>query len=139
MIGDAARGRRKARVRGGLGPALVLALVLLVVLGLAGDGYGTAVRVGIPAHREVSAGLARTPPMGWNSWNLRGAAVSAADIRAAADALVRTGMRDAGYRYVTIDDGWMTSARDGHGALVADPDRFSGGIAALARYVHDRG
>ncbi|MCM3883256.1 glycoside hydrolase family 27 protein [Frankia sp. R82] len=138
MIDDGAGERRRARVRGGLGSALVLVL-LLVVLGLGGDGYGTAVRVGIPAHREVSARLARTPPMGWNSWNLRGAAVSAADIRAAADALVRTGMRNAGYRYVTIDDGWMTTARDEHGALVADPDRFPEGIAALARYVHGRG
>src|SRR6185437_4554043 len=49
---------------------------------------------------------AATPPMGWNSWNFFADKVSDADVRAAADALVSSGMRDAGYVYVNIDDGW---------------------------------
>ncbi|MCK9875898.1 glycoside hydrolase family 27 protein [Frankia sp. Ag45/Mut15] len=142
MIDDAARVRRPAWVRTRFGlslSALLTVLVLGGLCGLGGDAPDVSVGVGIPAHREVSAGLARTPPMGWNSWNLRGAAVSAVDIRAAADALVVTGMRGAGYRYVTVDDGWMLPTRDEHGTLIADPGRFPGGIAALARYVHARG
>src|ERR1700722_8335569 len=59
------------------------------------------------ASRPTLAQLATTPPMGWNSWNHFGAKVSDADIRAAADALVATGMRDSGYVYVNIDDGWQ--------------------------------
>lgn len=126
---------REARVLGALG----VLLCCLVILCLGGDAGGVPVGVGIPANRAVSAGLARTPPLGWNSWNARGADVSAADVRAAADAMVSSGMRAAGYRYVIIDDGWVAPARDGGGNLVANPARFPEGIAALARYVHARG
>src|SRR5690349_10122827 len=55
--------------------------------------------------------LARTPPMGWNSWNHFGCDVSAQLIRETADAMVASGMKDAGYRYVVIDDCWQV-ARD---------------------------
>ena len=55
------------------------------------------------------------------------------------DALVSSGMRDAGYRYVNLDAGWAAPTRDADGNLRADPDRFPGGIAAVARYAHDRG
>ncbi|MDX6459097.1 MAG: alpha-galactosidase, partial [Acidobacteriaceae bacterium] len=51
-----------------------------------------------------SATLAATPPMGWNSWNLFAGKVNDADVRAAADAMVSSGMKDAGYIYVNIDD-----------------------------------
>jgi alpha-galactosidase len=57
-----------------------------------------------PAVLAQSSGLAPTPPMGWNSWNHFAAKVNDADVRAAADAMVATGMRDAGYIYVNIDD-----------------------------------
>ncbi|MBY8861276.1 glycoside hydrolase family 27 protein [Nocardia sp. CA2R105] len=78
------------------------------------------------------------PPMGWNSWN-SGIPLTEVDIRATIDALVSSGMRDAGYRYVNLDAGWAAAARDAAGDLVADPQRFPSGIAALARYAHDRG
>jgi alpha-galactosidase len=52
--------------------------------------------------------LALTPPMGWNSWNCFASAVTAADVRAAADAFVRTGLIDHGWTYINIDDYWMT-------------------------------
>ena len=83
-------------------------------------------------------GLARTPPMGWNSWNHFGCDVSARLIRETADAMVASGMRDAGYRYVVIDDCWQV-ARDPQGRLVADSARFPDGIKALADYVHAQG
>src|SRR5712691_3565878 len=83
-------------------------------------------------------GLARTPPMGWNSWNHFGCDVSARLIRETADAMVASGMRDAGYRYVVIDDCWQV-ARDRQGRLVADSARFPGGMKPLADYVHSKG
>ncbi|ONH61617.1 hypothetical protein CcI49_05245 [Frankia sp. CcI49] len=119
--------------------ALVIALLSLIVL-IGGDtGGGTQVIIEGPVNRQVSAGLARTPPMGWNSWNALGAAATEQDIRAAADALVNSGMRAAGYRYVIIDDGWQAPARTAGGRLAADPQRFPTGIAALADHVHARG
>ena len=82
--------------------------------------------------------LARTPPMGWNSWNHFGCDVSESLIRATADAMVESGMRDAGYTYVNIDDCWH-GARDSLGFIQPDPARFPSGMKALADYVHARG
>ncbi|MEP6573030.1 MAG: glycoside hydrolase family 27 protein [Gemmatimonadota bacterium] len=81
--------------------------------------------------------LARTPPMGWNSWNHFGCDVSEKLIEETADAMVANGLRDAGYRFLVIDDCWEVG-RDGAGALVADSVRFPHGIRALADYVHSR-
>lgn len=83
-------------------------------------------------------GLALTPPMGWNSWNKFGCNVSETLIRGAADALVASGMKDAGYEYVVVDDCWQVS-RDATGRIVADPERFPSGMKALADYVHAKG
>ena len=88
---------------------------------------------------RLSDGLAPTPPMGWNSWNRFGVKVDEALVLETAEALVATGMRDVGYRYLVIDDGWMAPERDGDGDLVADPAKFPRGIAALARRVHGLG
>jgi alpha-galactosidase len=84
------------------------------------------------------AGLARTPPMGWNSWNKFACDVSERLIRETADAMVASGMRDAGYQFVVIDDCWQVS-RDSAGTIVADPERFPSGMKALADYVHSKG
>jgi alpha-galactosidase len=83
-------------------------------------------------------GLALTPPMGWNSWNKFACNNNEQTVRATADALVASGMRDAGYQYVVIDDCWQTS-RDADGFIVADAQKFPSGIKALADYVHSRG
>jgi alpha-galactosidase len=88
---------------------------------------------------HLSDGLAPTPPMGWNSWNRFGAKIDETLIRETAEAMVAGGMRDAGYRYVVIDDGWMAPERDPRGDLVADPGKFPSGIAALAEHVHALG
>lgn len=84
-------------------------------------------------------GLARTPPMGWNGWYAFGCDIHESTIRAMADSLVRTGLRDAGYTYVNVDDCWMDGARGPDGSLRANPKRFPSGIPALADYVHARG
>jgi alpha-galactosidase len=83
-------------------------------------------------------GLALTPPMGWNSWNKFGCNVSEKLIKGAADALVASGMRDAGYQYVVIDDCWQVK-RDAAGKIVADPERFPSGMKALATAIHEKG
>jgi alpha-galactosidase len=90
-----------------------------------------------PAVR-LDNGLARTPPMGWNSWNHFACDVSSTLIREIADAMAANGMRDAGYQYVVIDDCWQV-ARDRAGRLVADSARFPEGMKALADYVHSKG
>src|SRR5215213_3758865 len=95
-------------------------------------------RFNSPAARARDSGVARTPPMGWNSWNHFGCDVSEQLIRNTADALVASGMRDAGYQYVVIDDCWQVG-RDAQGTIVADWKRFPSGMAALAEYIHARG
>jgi alpha-galactosidase len=81
--------------------------------------------------------IAPTPPMGWNSWNKFGCNVSDKLIREIADAVVTSGMKDAGYQFVNIDDCWQVR-RDASGAIVPDPERFAPGIKALADYVHSK-
>jgi alpha-galactosidase len=87
----------------------------------------------------TDAGLARTPPMGWNSWNGYSCTVTESHIREAADALVETGSSEAGYEYVVVDDCWMAEETGPDGQLRAHPERFPSGMAQLADYVHDRG
>ena len=82
--------------------------------------------------------LAPTPPMGWNSWNKFGCNVSEDLIRQMADAMVKSGMKDAGYQYIVIDDCWQVE-RDPSGNIVPDAKNFPSGIKALADYVHSRG
>jgi len=83
-------------------------------------------------------GLAKTPPMGWNSWNKFGCNVSEKLIKEMADAMVTSGMRDAGYVYLVIDDCWQID-RDAQGNILPDPQRFPSGMKALADYVHSKG
>jgi alpha-galactosidase len=88
--------------------------------------------------RALDNGLARTPPMGWNSWNKFACNVSEDLIKQAANAMVSSGMKDAGYRYVVIDDCWQVD-RDAQGNIVADAKRFPSGMQALADYMHAKG
>ena len=83
--------------------------------------------------------LALTPPMGWNSWNAFEADIDEQKIRQIADAIVDSGMRDAGYAYLVLDDGWMAGSRDGDGNLVADPNKFPSGMKAIGDYIHSKG
>ena len=84
-------------------------------------------------------GLARTPPMGWNSWNKFACkGLNEKVVRETADAMVSNGMKDAGYQFVILDDCWQTG-RDANGNIVADAERFPSGIKALADYIHGKG
>jgi alpha-galactosidase len=97
----------------------------------------TAAPADVPPVAAVpSNGLARTPPMGWNSWNHFAGRITAADVRAMADTMVSTGMRDAGYVYVNIDDTWE-GERSPSGEIQSNA-KF-GDMKALADYVHARG
>jgi len=90
------------------------------------------------AQAQKFAGLALTPPMGWNSWNKFAANIDEDLIHATADAMATNGMKDAGYVYVNIDDCWH-GTRDAQGFIRPDPERFPSGIKALADYVHSKG
>src|SRR6202453_2763031 len=85
-----------------------------------------------------SANLALTPPMGWNSWNKFACNVNEQMIESMADAMVKSGMKDAGYQYVNIDDCWQVN-RDAQGNIVADPQRFPHGMKAVSDYIHSLG
>ncbi|HEY4740179.1 MAG TPA: glycoside hydrolase family 27 protein [Candidatus Acidoferrales bacterium] len=82
--------------------------------------------------------VAQTPPMGWNSWNRFACDVNESLVKSIADAIATSGLKDAGYQYVVIDDCWQIK-RDAAGNIVADPDRFPSGIKSLADYVHLKG
>lgn len=85
-------------------------------------------------------GLALTPPMGWNSWNTFQTNINDSLIRGIADVMVSSGMKDAGYQYIVLDDGWMAMERDrGTGNLVPDPKKFPYGMKSLIDYVHSKG
>ena len=88
--------------------------------------------------RALQNGLALTPPMGWNSWNKFGCKIDEKAVREIADAMVASGMRDAGYQYIVIDDCWQID-RDSKGNIVVDGKAFPSGIRVLADYVHSKG
>ncbi|MEO7278249.1 MAG: glycoside hydrolase family 27 protein [Sphingomicrobium sp.] len=111
--------------------------VLIVVL-LGGLGAPASAQTTQEVVNKAPNGLALTPPMGWNSWNKFACNVNEQIVRDTADAIVASGMRDAGYQYVVIDDCWH-GQRDSNGAITADAQRFPSGIRALADFVHARG
>uniref|UniRef100_A0A8C7LGW4 Alpha-galactosidase n=1 Tax=Oncorhynchus mykiss TaxID=8022 RepID=A0A8C7LGW4_ONCMY len=101
------------------------------------------------ATSALDNGLMRTPPMGWMSWerfrcnidceNDPKNCISENLFRDMADRLAEDGWKEMGYDHVMIDDCWSSMLRDKDGRLQPDPQRFPGGIAKLARYLHDRG
>jgi len=101
-----------------------------------GEGAMPA-RIAPPApHKVRDNGLARTPPMGWNSWNKFAGRIDDATVRSIADAMASNGMKEAGYLYINIDDTWE-GGRDAKGNILTNkkfPD-----MKALADYVHSKG
>ena len=83
--------------------------------------------------------VVRTPPMGWNTWNTFGLQINEQLILDSARVLISSGLRDAGYEYIVMDDGWSLPQRDENGRLVPDPQKFPRGIAALADDLHAMG
>jgi alpha-galactosidase len=92
-----------------------------------------------PAASSSDSAVAATPPMGWNDWYSFGCNLNEKLVEQTADAMVSSGMRDAGYKYVNLDDCWLSHSRDANGNLQADPAKFPDGIKAVADYVHARG
>ncbi|KAF5828409.1 glycoside hydrolase superfamily [Dunaliella salina] len=86
----------------------------------------------------INNGVGRTPAMGWNSWNRFRCEIDEQLIKEVADVMVSSGLRDAGYKYVNIDDCWQWR-RDASGSIVPDSRRFPSGMKALADYVHSKG
>ncbi len=105
-------------------------------LSLAALALASLAAVTANAQQSASSQIAPTPPMGWNSWNYFAEKVTDKDIRASADQIVSTGMKDAGYIYVNIDDTWE-GKRDASGLLHTN-DKFPD-MKALADYVHSKG
>ena len=122
-----------------------LLMVFFVVPGrFSAQGYSASQNSGRLPHPEAAQGsfnngLAMTPPMGWSSWDNYRLVVNEGDIRKAADAMVATGLKDAGYEYVDIDSGWFFNKRDAEGDMVPDQQRFPSGMKALADYIHSKG
>jgi alpha-galactosidase len=96
--------------------------------------------IAIDANAQKWEGLALTPPMGWNSWNTFQGNINEKLVMETADAMVSSGMRDAGYVYLVLDDAWMAKERDPKtGDLVPDPVKFPHGMKYVADYVHSKG
>jgi alpha-galactosidase len=129
LVGDVVNGELHAVLRG--------RRTVVAKPAVAGDDLPTVSYIEPPAlHKVPSNGLAKTPPMGWNSWNLFAGRIDDKTVRTMADAMVSSGMRDAGYVYVNIDDTWE-GVRDAQGNLQSNhkfPD-----MKALADYVHSKG
>jgi hypothetical protein len=115
--------------------AIVLALSAVVLSGPA-VGLGAVNQVDVPP-----------PPMGWSSWNSFSNTVDSAIIQAQAKAMISTGLHQAGYRYINIDEGWWLGERDKNGNIVVDPKAWpaiaageqAGDMANIVRYIHGLG
>lgn len=83
--------------------------------------------------------IRNTPPMGWNTWNTFAENISEQLVRESAEAMVSTGLKDAGYEYVVIDDCWAEKTRDAGGRLREDRTKFPSGLKDLCKYVHSLG
>ena len=92
----------------------------------------------VPLTQEQFEALAQTPPMGWNSWNKFNQNVSEKLLMDTADAMVASGMKDAGYEYIVVDDCWQVD-RDADGNIVCDPVNFPHGMKYVADYIHSKG
>ena len=88
--------------------------------------------------QEVFESLAQTPPMGWNSWNTFRLNINEDLVREVAGIFIEKGLKDAGYEYIVIDDGWQIG-RDENGNIIASAEKFPSGIKALADDIHSRG
>lgn len=96
-------------------------------------------QVHIDEKEMYSNGVALTPPMGWSSWNTFRNSIDENLIKDTADALVKTGLKDAGYVYVNLDDCWQSSLRTADGKLQGDLTRFPRGIKPLIEEINEKG
>ena len=116
-------------------PALLLAIVVAALCGSqSARSQGAAVDV-------------PPPPMGWSSWNSFSNTVDSTVIMAQAKAMISTGLHQAGYQYINIDEGWWLGERDKEGNIVVDPKAWpviaageqAGDMANIVRFIHGQG
>lgn len=88
--------------------------------------------------KAEESNLAKTPPMGFMSWNFFGDNINENDLKTMADAMLANGLVELGYNYIFIDDGWQ-GGRDSKNNIIADPQKFPSGMKSLAEYLHKRG
>ena len=109
-----------------------------------GGGGGGAGRVGTTGGAGAGGAMGGNngsgPPMGWASWNSFAAKINYTVIKGQADAMVSSGLKDAGYQYVNIDEGWWQGTRDSSGNITVDTTTdWPGGMQAIATYIHGLG
>jgi hypothetical protein len=92
-----------------------------------------------PVAYALASKVLQTPPIGWSSWNAHGNRIDESTIKAATDAVVKSGMKKAGYQYVNTDEGWWSGTRDANGNITIDTSKWPGGMQALASYIHSKG
>jgi alpha-galactosidase len=92
-----------------------------------------------PSAYALANGQEMTPLMGWSSWNAHFANINESVIEAAANALVSSGMKAAGYQYVDIDEGWWSGTRDSNGNITVSASQWPDGMAGVASYIHSKG
>lgn len=98
-----------------------------------------SIAMSVRADNPPKPRLADTPPMGWNSWEAFRREFDEDSLKAEADAMVSSGLRDAGYNIFVIDGGWKPGSRGPGNVLIEDPKKFPHGMKALADYVHSKG
>ena len=99
---------------------------------------GMLALLALPLKAQKWEHLADTPQMGWSTWNKFQGNISEDIIKGIADAMVESGLSDAGYTYINIDDCWH-GQRDENGFIQADPAKFPNGMKAVADYLHAKG
>ena len=114
--------------------------VALAITGTALVSANTAASpTAVGAVSPAATAVVTTPPMGWASWNSFAAQINDNVIKQQADAMAASGLKDAGYQYVNIDEGWWQGTRDSAGNITVDPNDWPGGMQAIADYIHSKG
>ena len=87
---------------------------------------------------SLDNGLGLTPQMGWNTWNKFWCGINETLIHDSIDALINSGLFEAGYNYINLDDCWQ-KYRGEDGYIIPDNDTFPHGIEPLVEYAHSKG
>ena len=118
----------------------IFGVILLSLISLTGKAQAIPEEESLHAFEKLNNGLAKTPPMGWSSWNQFGVEINEQLIIETINAMVSNGMRDAGYIYVNLDDGWQEAkGKRENKPLYYDKKKFPRGIKYLSEYAHTNG
>jgi alpha-galactosidase len=117
----------------------LLSFISLIIITNVFSQNNDSLKKGSSVGELLTGQLAPTPPMGWNTWNTFQTKINEDMLREMVDVFVSSGMREAGYQYFVLDDGWMAMERDQSGSLIPDPAKFPHGMKSFADYVHSKG